>query len=135
MEIPPGLHSIGETTEDWPLIPSLLLEAAPNGWLIVDLEGLIVMVNRHVEELFGYSRSELLGSVVDMLVPEVMREQHKQHRGSYAHHMTSRLMGQGMLLQGRRKDGSTFPLEVGLSPVDTPAGAYVIAVMQDVLTG
>src|SRR6266545_1940642 len=132
MEIRPGHASFGESSEDWPLIPSLLLEAAPNGWLIVDLDGYIVMVNQHIEELFGYKRNELIGSQVETLVPDALREQHQVHRHAYAKHMTARPMGKGLHLVGKRKDGSVFPIEVGLSPVHTPAGDYVIAVLQDV---
>ena len=82
------------------------LELAPDGVLIVDERGEIVLVNRQVEELFGYTREELLGQPVELLIPERYRPQHPAHRDGFMVASTARAMGQGMELFGRGKDGS-----------------------------
>jgi PAS domain S-box-containing protein len=116
----------------WPVSPATLLEMAPSGWILTDAEGRIQFVNATVERLFDYNRSELIGQPVEVLVPERMHEAHLRHRGSYAVHPTMRPMGLGMSLLARRKDGSEFPVEISLSPVETPQGRHVIAVLRDI---
>jgi PAS domain S-box-containing protein len=107
------------------------IEAAPDAVVISDREGTIVEVNAQVERLYGYSRAELLGSKVELLVPEHARAAHVMHRGAFVSESSFRPMGAGMPLHGRRKDGSEFPVEVNLNPVQTDVGLRVVAAVKD----
>jgi PAS domain S-box-containing protein len=109
-----------------------LLEAAPDAIVEVAASGQIVMVNRVAEEMFGYVRDELLGESVDVLVPDAIRHEHYRHRDSYLEHPRTRPMGSGLDLHGRRRDGSLFPVEISLSPIQTESGMHVTAVIRDV---
>lgn len=84
------------------------------------------------EQLFGYSREELLGQSVDLLVPDRVRATHTQHRRQYVGHPVTRPMGSGLKLQARRKDGSLFPVEISLSPVKSESGIRVTAIIRDI---
>jgi PAS domain S-box-containing protein len=95
----------------------LVVESSPNGMLMVDESGAILLVNRQVEQLFGYERTELIGRPVEMLVPHRMRSHHPGERKEFFAHSESRAMGKGWDLYGVRKDGQEFPLEIGLNPV------------------
>jgi PAS domain S-box-containing protein len=110
----------------------LLIEAAPIGFLVVRSDGEIRRVNEQVESMFGYSRDELLEQPVEMLLPEYLRDVHREHRGEYGAHPSTRRMGAGLHLLGRRKDGSEFQVDISLSPVETPRGVWTIALVQDV---
>ena len=109
-----------------------LLEAAPDAIVAVDGEGLIHLVNKQAESLFGYTREELIGQPLDMLVPERVREIHPQHRASYFTHPTARPMGAGLTLAARRKDGTEFPVDISLSSLETHEGVLVSAAVRDV---
>jgi len=109
-----------------------LLEAAPDAIVEVSAEGRIVLVNRIAEEMFGYRRDELVGQSVDLLVPDAVRPQHYLHRDSYLEHPRTRPMGSGLDLHARRRDGSLFPVEISLSPIQTDSGMHVTAVIRDV---
>jgi two-component system, cell cycle sensor histidine kinase and response regulator CckA len=109
-----------------------LLEAAPDAIVAVDAEGLIGLVNAQAERLFGYSRAELLGEPIELLVPEDARAVHPGHRQRYLTDPLPRPMGAGMRLAGLRKDGSQFPAEISLSPIDTEQGPLVAAAVRDV---
>lgn len=109
-----------------------MLETAPDAMIIVDERGRIAIVNRQAEDMFGYTRAELLGHEVEMLLPESFREQHLRHRSSYSENPELRPMGPGMELLGQRKDGSEFPVEISLSPVRTSSGMFVSSVIRDV---
>jgi PAS domain S-box-containing protein len=95
-----------------------VVESAPNAMVMIDRDGLIVMVNTQTERVFAYSRGELLGRPVEMLVPERFRRDHPSLRSSFFATPVSRPMGIGRDLYGRRKDGSEFPVEIGLNPIE-----------------
>jgi PAS domain S-box-containing protein len=109
-----------------------LLEAAPDAMVCVDRTGLIVLVNAQVATLFGYSRHELIGMSVEALVPDESRPLHAQHRAGFFLHPHPRAMGADLHLEGRRRDGSTFPVEVSLAADFSDSGTLAIAAVRDV---
>jgi PAS domain S-box-containing protein len=109
-----------------------LLEAAPDGIMEVDQHGRIVLANAIAAVLFGYSLEELREKCVDDLVPSPYRDAHARHRHTYQQRPATRPMGSGLALSGLRKDGSQFPVEISLSPVRSPDGFRVLAVIRDV---
>jgi len=108
-----------------------LLEAAPDAIMQVDAEGRIILLNRVTEDMFGYTRDELLGQPVEVLIPQELQARHSEHRTHYHHHPMTRTMGSGLALEGIRKDGSRFPLEISLSPSSTEEGFRVTAIIRD----
>jgi PAS domain S-box-containing protein len=108
------------------------IEAAPNGMVIVGKDGTIVLANAQMEKLFGYAKEEMLGQPVEMLVPRKVRDQHRADRRRFFATPQARPMGPGRDLFGQRKDGSQFPVEIGLSPVQTDAGPLVLASIIDI---
>ena len=119
-------------TEELPIPPTRLLEESPNGWLLADAAGIIRFANARALELFRYSREELLGQPIDLLVPERLRELHLKHRGEFMEEPAMRPMGLNLELSARRKDGSEFPVEISLSPMEAPQGTYVTAIVRDI---
>ena len=109
-----------------------LLEAAPDAMVIVDRAGRILLINSQTESMFGYPRQELLNQPVEILIPENFRDQHPQHREAYHRAPHPRPMGIGLELLGRRKDGSRFPVEISLSPLEEEGGVLVTAAIRDV---
>jgi PAS domain S-box-containing protein len=110
----------------------LATEASPTGTVIVDHEGRIVLVNARAEQLFGYTRDELIGKGVEILIPERFARAHASDRANFFAAPESRAMGAGRELFGRRKDGSEFPVEIGLNPIQTPHGLVVLANVVDI---
>ncbi len=109
-----------------------LLEAAPDAMVIVNQAGVIMLVNSQAEKVFGYTRQEMLGQPVEMLVPMQAREAHVKHRTEYQVEPRRRPIESGLELLGRCKDGSEFRVEISLSPVETEDGTLVMAAVRDI---
>lgn len=110
----------------------LIVEAAPNAMVMIDSAGDIVLVNAQAERIFGYSRVELLGESVEVLVPDRFRGAHPAMRVAFFSEPRARPMGVGRDLFARRKDGSEFPVEIGLNPIATAEGMMVLAAIVDI---
>ncbi|MGP0089814.1 MAG: sensor histidine kinase [Xanthobacteraceae bacterium] len=110
----------------------LAVEASPTGVVMIDNSGTILLVNAETEKMFGYRREQLVGQSVDMLVPLRFRGQHPQHREQFSATPGARRMGAGRDLFGLRGDGTEFPVEVGLNPIQSPDGLIVLAVIVDI---
>ena len=108
-----------------------VVEASPSGIVLVDEKGRMTLVNAQIQRLFGYTREELVGQAVDLLVPDRFRAGHQVHRANFHQAPAPRMMGQGRELFGRRKDGTEFPLEIGLNSIQGPEGILVLAAVVD----
>ena len=124
---PSAPESVSSTVLDYRAV----FESAPDGIVVINDEGRIVEVNPCVLTQFGYTAEELIGAPVEILVPEPQRAAHEGHRARFQAHPTSRPMGAELVLVGRRKDGSGFPVEISLSPWKTNDGDFVIGVIRD----
>ncbi len=109
-----------------------VVESVPNALVMVDGDGIIKLVNTETERMFGYTRHELLGHPVELLVPTRFRAEHPRHRDQYSQRPRARPMAAGRDLQGLRKDGTEFPVEVGLNPIETEDGALVLSSIVDI---
>jgi PAS domain S-box-containing protein len=109
-----------------------LLELAPDAIVIVNAAGRMVLVNSQTQTLFGYAEAEMLDQPVEILLPEAARARHEQHRGDYVGAPRARPMGVGLELAGQRKDGTEFPVEISLSPMQTDEGLLVMSAIRDV---
>jgi len=114
------------------LLSSAILEAIPDAVAAVNQQGVIIQVNSQAEAMFGYTRDELIGQKIEMLVPERHRPQHHTHREHFHQQPKIRRMGSGLDLYGRRRDGSEFPVEISLSPVVTGNGTIVLSAIRDI---
>jgi PAS domain S-box-containing protein len=110
----------------------LVVESAPNAIVMIGANGLIEMVNAQTERVFGYTRDELLGKPIEILVPERYRPNHPGLRESFFAAPVSRPMGTGRDLYGLKKDGSEFPVEIGLNPIETDEGTMVLSAIVDI---
>lgn len=108
------------------------IETLPDAIVAVDRDGTILQVNSQAEEIFGYTRNQLLGKKIEMLVPERLRRSHDSHRENFAEKPKLRRMGAGSDLFGRRRDGSEFPVEISLSPVAIEGGMIVLSAIRDI---
>jgi len=114
------------------LFSSDLLETLPDAIVAVDRDGTIVQINSQTQALFGYTRDELIGQKIEILVPESYRRQHHHHRKDFAEAPKTRRMGANLDLSGRRRNGSEFPVEISLSPVTTEDGMFVLSAIRDI---
>ncbi len=110
----------------------LVVEGSPNAMVIVNQAGEIVLVNTQTERFFGYQRGDLLGQPVEILVPERFRRQHRSYLNRFLEKPQSRMMGVGRDLLARRKDGGEFPVEIGLSPINTAEETLVLSIIVDI---
>jgi len=114
------------------LLSSSVLEAIPDALVAVNRAGVIIQVNAQTEALFAYTRDELIGQRIEILVPERQRTEHDRHRAEFHARPKIRRMGSGLDLYGRRRDGSEFPVEISLSPVTTGDGMIVLTAIRDI---
>lgn len=117
-----------------PLPPEIfpaILHAAPSAVVVVDEAGRIALLNQEAEQLFGWPNEELIGQSIELLVPEAARQDHPGHRGRYSKQPARRSMGPGRELTALHRDGREIPVEIGLAPVETESGLYVVATIAD----
>jgi len=126
---PPGEKGVAEHAQ---ALLSNLFMASPDAIVVTANDGRISAVNPVAERLFGYSQTELIGNFVEMLIPERFRGQHPHHRNAYAAEPSVRPMGTGLELYGMRKDGTEFPVDIMLSPVETNGEHTVLTVVRDI---
>lgn len=130
VDVPRAAASERETKAESRL--SELLQAAPDAIIEVDSGGRILLMNKVTERLFGYSREELLGASVDLLLPNALRGRHGAHRAAYFESPATRPMGQGLTLSARHRDGSEIPVEISLSPIRVGDSFSIMAIVRDV---
>lgn len=111
-------------------LTSAIPEALPDAIIVIDRAGSIRLVNQRTELMFGYSRKELMGQKVEMLIPDSVGEEHIKHRDEFWEDPRPRLMGSGRVLSGRDRDGREIKVEIMLSPLVTPHGRFVIALVR-----
>ena len=111
----------------------LVVETTPNGMVMIDHSGKMVLINALTESLFGYSRTELIGQQIEMLIPTRFRKNHPHQRDGYIRESNPHpVMGKGRELWGLHKDGHEIPIEVGLNPIETPDGRFILSSIVDI---
>jgi PAS domain S-box-containing protein len=108
-----------------------VLQSAPDAMVIINSDRRIVLTNRQMERVFGYTEEEMRGQPVELLVPERFRAHHPNHVADFFAKSTTRPMGAGLRLTGRHKDGREFPVDIAISPIATEAGKLVAASVRD----
>jgi len=126
-----GPVSARRTAVITPTVLGRLVDALADGVALVGDDGVLALVNRRAEEMFGYEHAELTGQLVESLIPADLRAAHRGYRAGYVQEPRTRPMGAGARLVGLRKDGATFPVQVSLSPVPTASGHLTLAVIRD----
>jgi PAS domain S-box-containing protein len=124
-----------ETDAEFPTLNApfrLALEAAPTGMLLTDEDGNITFANQHAEKLFGYSRDEIVGMRLEELIPQRFRTDHLVYSQQFTSNPQARAMGAGRALYGLRKDGVEVPVEIGLNPIHTPSGTFILSSILDI---
>ncbi|WP_413560937.1 sensor histidine kinase [Bdellovibrio sp. HCB209] len=111
---------------------NIIVDSVPNGLIVVDKRGEILMCNAEMEKMFGYDKGELIGQSLEVLVPREVRTVHVNHRQGFFQNPSKRQMGAGRDLRGIRKDGSEMPVEIGLNPLETDQGSFVVASVVDI---
>jgi PAS domain S-box-containing protein len=111
---------------------ALLLDSAPNGVLLIDGNGQILLTNAQLERMFGYSGDQMIGQPVEMLIPSELRNGHVKRRHDFTVRPEMRAMGAGLEISGRRNGGEKFPIEIGLNPIAAHSGHYVMATVVDI---
>lgn len=124
------LRQISDSLVDPEFAVRLFEDGYPDAVVVVDDHGAIKLLNKHFETLFGYHRSELYDQSIDMLVPSAARGKHQEHRAGFIIDPRPRLMGLGMVLQGRHKTGREFDVEISLSPIVSRQGSFVVATVR-----
>src|SRR5215831_6847348 len=124
--------AVGLSTNPTDRLFRLAVEASPSAMVMADEEGKIVLVNTQTEKLFGYLREELIGQPLEILVPDDLRGGHPQLRKGFSLQPEVRPMGAGRDLFARRKDGSQVPVEIGLNPIPTEQGTWVLSAIVDI---
>jgi PAS domain S-box-containing protein len=109
-----------------------VVDVAPDAMVVVDKDGVIELVNQQAERLFGYERQEMLRAKIELLIPKRLAKRHVGHRAGFLQDPRVRPMGFGLDLAGRRKDGSEFPVDISLSPFETPGGVMVVGAIRDI---
>ena len=110
----------------------LAVEAAPNGMVVADQDGKMILVNSEMQRLFGYSREEMIGQSIELLVPARLGREHRKHREDFQANPRARMMGERSDLRARRKDATEFPVEIALSPIETIHGRWVLGAIVDI---
>ena len=126
-----GRATVHRVLTEWNLPFRALVDAAPDGLIVCDQQGAIVLANSEAERMFGYAHEELLRQTIEVLIPERLRARHGRHVSDYTSAPRLRPMGRNLELRGRRKDGTEFPVEISLSPITTERGLLVIAGIRD----
>jgi PAS domain S-box-containing protein len=111
---------------------ALFFDSAPNGVVLVDDKGMVLLTNATLVQMFGYTQKELIGNPVEMLLPAELRSAHVEHRGRFADNPAPRSMGAEQNVLGRRKNGTDFPIEVRLHPITIRAAHYIMATVIDI---
>lgn len=111
---------------------ALFFDSAPNGVVLVDHNGIVLLTNAPLERMFGYTQTDLLGQPVETLIPNQLRAAHVEHRQAFVRSPVPRVLGTERNLLGRRKDGSEFPIEVGLYPITIQTAQYIMATVIDI---